>query len=102
MTIRVGGFDEVHRKEDLLEFARSGGVLILGHDVLYRRTKNKILTKAMSCELTKFERRDKKLGPSDTKTIENSEGWVCYKKNSNIKNSKLPDNFMFKDNEVVT
>lgn len=89
-------------QNDLLEFARNGGILIFGHDVLYRRTKNKILTNAIKCKLTIFERRDKNICPSDRETIDNSDGWVYYKKNPNINNSDLPETFRLRDNEVIT
>jgi len=90
-------------QKELLDFTKCGGTLILGHDVLYRRTKNQAFTDAMGCQLTIFERRDKKISSAEiNNSIQNSDGWVEYEKNPQIINTDLPKNFRLRDNEVVT
>jgi hypothetical protein len=42
----------------LERFVHRGGTLVLGHDVLYRRSKNPILQKLAGCRITEFTRSD--------------------------------------------
>lgn len=82
-------------QEKLLTFTQTGGILVLGHDVIYRRTRNEILEKLAGCKLTGFIRQEE----------------ISYVKNTN-KNSKrisdnkillehLPDSFSLSDREYV-
>lgn len=110
MDVSVLHCDELMREKiqnNFLEFARKGGILILGHDTLWRRTKNKKFVEAMF-EVTAFEARNKKKDPSKTLSIENSDGWVHYKRNPELNleeldlpgSKTLPKNFIMRDNEV--
>ncbi len=84
-------------QDNLIKFALNGGILILGHDVLYRRSKNILLQKFCNVTLTKFFRSDNKN--------------VVYTKNINIDNristnkillKNLPDTLSLDDREYVT
>ena len=83
----------VQRK--LFKFVQSGGILVLGHDVLYRRTKNEILQRLAGCKLTCFRRQED----------------ITYKKNNSLNTPRtssnqslldhLPDSFTLADREYV-
>lgn len=84
-------------QEKMSNYASSGGILVLGHDVLYRRTRNDILEKLSGVTLTEFHKYEK---------------GVKYKKNTSKANKRitnnsellkhLPDTLLLNDGECVT
>jgi len=83
-------------QKELAKYADKGGILILGHDVLYRRSRNNILEKLCGVTLTNFFK---------------CESLTKYKKNTKLieritKNQKLldelPDKLSLNDGECVT
>ena len=80
----------------LVKFVHNGGLLILGHDALYRRSRNHILQQLYGVTLTQFDPRKGQK--------------VCYQKNTDPERScavsalltGLPEQFELDDGEVVT
>lgn len=83
-------------QQRLVNFVHHGGLLILGHDALYRRSRNHILQKLYGVTLTEFNARKGQK--------------VCYQKNTDPERScvvsdlltGLPEQFELDDGEVVT
>lgn len=62
----VGTLSSDKRKRDkiqknIISFCHKGGLVILGHDVLYRRSKNEMLQKLAGCKLIHFMKTQKAL-----------------------------------------
>lgn len=77
-----------------IKFCQKGGLLILGHDALYRRSKNDQLQKLAGCKLTNFVRVN---CPISYRLNKNSERKT---KNENLL-SCMPESLELEDREYV-
>lgn len=83
-------------QQKLVNYVHNGGLLILGHDALYRRSRNHILQQLYGVTLTQFDPRKGQK--------------VCYQKNKDPERAcamsalltELPEQFELDDGEVVT
>jgi hypothetical protein len=86
--------DRAGLQDRLVKYAHRGGCLILGHDVIYRRSRNERLQKLAGCVLDNFKRMEESVkykkvsaaprATTDTKLL-----------------SELPDSLELTDNEIV-
>lgn len=76
-------------------YVHSGGVLVLGHDALYRRSRNPVLQKLAGCQLSEFHRPDAcvRYKLFLEKESPRYEGFMT---------DNLPDGFELDDREYVT
>ena len=84
-------------QKSMCKYTTGGGVLILGHDVLYRRSRNDILEKMCGVTLTKFFQYNNCVKYRKNETLINSRVTTNDKL---IKN--LPDTLELDDRECVT
>lgn len=92
--------DEAKRDEIqnfVKEHVMSGGTAVLGHDVLYRRSRNKILQKLAGCKATRFAKPED--GTLEYKKLDDPDHGRFFDA-SFLKD--LPDTFEFADREYVT
>lgn len=86
--------DLIQRK--LVHYVHNGGLLILGHDALYRRSRNHILQELYGVTLTQFDpRKDQKV-----RYLKNQDPERSCAANSLLQG--LPEQFELDDGEVVT
>ncbi len=79
----------------LENYVHSGGVLLLGHDVLYRRSKNPVLQKLAGCQLREFT------------PLKHSLTYKLFREENSPRYSRafihgLPETFELADREYVT
>lgn len=85
--------EKIQRK--IIKYVESGGISFLGHDILYRRTRNDLIQKIAGCRITKFHQ----CGDNIT-YIKNSDG---LRVTENIKLlDALPGEFSLPDREYIT
>lgn len=87
-------------QKKLQYYVAKGGVLILGHDVIYRRTRNNLLQNLAGCTAIEFQ-SEKRTGTLYHK-FSSCEEILANRHYANPEfMSELPDNFVLKDNEIV-
>lgn len=87
-------------QNDIEKFVVNGGVLILGHDAVYRRTKNEILQHLAGCELLEYSRlTDDQLEYVRYDKISDNEEYRVLRDDDFLKD--LPEKFALFDNEIV-
>lgn len=85
----------------LEKFTSKGGTLVLGHDTIYRRTRNEIFQKIAGCKLDEFYSEGCSATPYKKLTsAEDDESYRICKDSALL--DILPDNFCLHDGEVVT
>lgn len=86
--------DRAHLQNRLVKYVHSGGCLILGHDVIYRRTRNERLQRLAGCVLDNFKRMEE---PVRYQKVESGPRATI---NADLL-SALPSSLELGDNEVV-
>lgn len=87
--------DRARLQERLVKYVHGGGCLVLGHDVLYRRTRNERLQKLAGCQLTSFHGVD-----DPVEYVKVSSGARATDNAALL--AVLPDSLALGDNEVVS
>ena len=80
----------------LVSFCHKGGILILGHDTIYRRAKNDKLQKLAGCTLTNFIRTKKPIKYTKNINID-----IKRKTSCSMFLDQLPDEFYLNDGECI-
>lgn len=86
--------DRVRVQNSLIRYVHRGGCLVLGHDVIYRRTRNERLQRLAGCALDTFHRLDEATG-----YVKVVSGPRATEEREIL--DTLPDRFELDDNEVV-
>jgi hypothetical protein len=86
--------DRARVQDRIIKYVHKGGRVILGHDVIYRRTKNDRLQRLAGCALDKFHRLEE-----PTKYLKVASGDRATSDTGLL--DMLPDDFCLSDNEVV-
>jgi glycerophosphoryl diester phosphodiesterase len=85
--------DDIERRVD--RYVLDGGGLVAGHDIIYHRTRNTLLTKAFGATIERF----------DDKEVDNKKIPIKYEKTSAATKDpiwrRLPDHFNLDDDELL-